>query len=78
MSVTSIPTAPPRLRVENVEFIMPEGAAHPAQLIYALAGVGAALDRIEPTNSSRADFELVGNLSVAAHILAKQLADRLA
>lgn len=78
MSVTSIAVEQQTVRTVQVEFFADEGEVHPTQLIFALAGVGMALDRLEPNHESREDFELIGNLSVAARVLATQLAQRLA
>ncbi|MGB5104054.1 MAG: hypothetical protein WBO04_12175 [Steroidobacteraceae bacterium] len=51
MSVTSIPKPPTNERREvTVEFL--DGDIHPAQLIYALAGVARAMDAAEMTTSS--------------------------
>ena len=75
MSVVSIQPAQPGKT--SVDFITQEGDPHPAQLIFALAGVGAALDRFEPTLGDSKDFELIGNLSVAAHVLSRMLATRI-
>lgn len=75
MSITSIPAAQPARRIERVDFVTRDGDPHPAQLVYALAGIGAALDRLE---AGPDDHEVMANLSVAARVLSAQLAGRLA
>jgi hypothetical protein len=62
----------------TARFTHAEGQIHPEQLIYALEGICAALDMQQPTLGNAADLDVMGNLTLAAQILASQLAGRLA
>jgi hypothetical protein len=73
MSTRSL-QAIPRVQTTQVSFCLDDQQPLPTNLIFGLAGVCEALDRLTDDDDAR---ECVGNLALAAKVLAKQLASQV-